>query len=695
MRKNRSILMKMLAGISIPVFIVLFIAAALILVTMRNSTEKLLERELEAKSKVAAMDADKFFSQYVEITKQLAANYEVELIMKDVSGDQRIPQHKDYTNMKHTLDNAAASDKENILACWLGDFDSSQLSQSDGYTSPIGWDITKRPWYAVGETKKSLLTPPYIDASTSKLIVSASSPVSNSQTGDIIGATGVDITIDHLGDIFKQYSIGENGFVIVCSNNGQVIYHPNLEYCNKSIDEVGLSENIVSAIKEKKTGNYLYSLADENMYGYLSLVGDKGWTVISGLSASEYNSSLIYNAKMISTIFIIGLLLVMMVVIFASNSITKPIKKIAKAAYGIAEGNLDVDLDVHSNDEIGQLSQAFKKTILRLKDYIKYIDEVSYSLDQISSGNLVFELKYKYEGEFEKIKISLTSLRDMLVKILSDIGSTATQVSLGAQQVSQGAQSLSQGSSEQAEAVERLASAIAYVSGQVSHNAESVSTANTMFGEMNEKVEESNKKMLLLNSAMQDINEASEKISRIIKTIENISFQTNILALNASVEASRAGVSGKGFSVVANEVRSLASRSSNAAKETEELIASSVNAVKKGNRIAEDTTITLSDVVRVCNEVSGIVEKISKATTQQEESITQITTGVEKISAVVQTNSATADQSASSSEQLSNQSNVLRGLTDRFKLSGNSAEPPKRLNESHKAYYDNQLNEKY
>lgn len=669
MKKKSSILGKMQIGISIPILIILLISAGLILQSVKRTTTGLLDNELTAKSEVVSLEAYSFFKQYIEVTKQLAANYEVELIMRDVTGTQRIPAHKDYKNMKNTLNNSAASDTQNILACWLGDFDSSQLSQSDGYTSEVGWDVTARPWYAVKDSKSSMLTAPYVDASTGKLIVSAASPVITN--GGVIGATGVDITLENLNTIFEQYKIGQTGFVVVCAANGQVIYHPDSQFMDKPVDKSDLSADIVAAIQNLTVGAYTYSLGGQDIHGYLSQVGDTGWTVLSGLPEREYNQTFNRIAISIAIIFAAGLLLLIAIVCVIAGSIAKPVKQIAMAAAEVSRGNLDVHLDVKTQDEVGQLSAAFKQTILRLKEYMKYIDEVSASMDQISNGNLVFELKYDYEGEFSKVKVSLTRLQGMFIGILSDIGMSANQVSSGAMQVAQGAQNLSQGATQQASAVEELAATISEISTQVTATAQNTANVSRKTEDVDRKIGESNEQMIKMSDAMGEINSCSAEISKIIKTIEDIAFQTNILALNAAVEAARAGEAGKGFAVVADEVKNLAGKSGVAAKNTATLIESSILAVAKGSQVATQTAGLLEEVVSRSKEVAIIIGEISDATNQQASSIAQVTQGIEQISSVVQTNSATSQESAAASEELSGQANMLQELTGKFKLPDN------------------------
>lgn len=357
------------------------------------------------------------------------------------------------------------------------------------------------------------------------------------------------------------------------------------------------------------------------------------------------------------------------VIVVISSGIIRPLKRLAVSANQIADGNLEIEVNVKSLDETGQVAQGLSRTVVRLKDYIKYINEISSVLDEIAEGNMVFELHQDYVGEFSKIKVALLKIQTTFTQTLSEIAVAADQVSTGSYRLSGGAQDLSQGAIEQAGAVEELSATIMAISNDIDKNAENAKLANEISAESANQVEYENQQMTHMISAMEEIRSASKQISNIIKTIDDIAFQTNILALNAAVEAARAGSAGEGFAVVADEVRNLAGKSADAAKNTTGLIEAAIAAVENGTKIVDETAQSLGKIVESAKKSNVVINEISDATENQSTSINQVTVGVSQISAVVQTNSAMAEETAAASEELSSQANLLKELIGHFRLS--------------------------
>jgi len=227
---------------------------------------------------------------------------------------------------------------------------------------------------------------------------------------------------------------------------------------------------------------------------------------------------------------------------------------------------------------------------------------------------------------------------------------------------------LSQGATEQASAIEELTASLEEVSSQTKLNAKNAGEANELAEIAKSNAEHGNRQMQEMLKAIEEINVASSNISKIIKVIDEIAFQTNILALNAAVEAARAGQHGKGFAVVAEEVRNLAARSANAAKETTDMIEGSINKTEGGTRIANETAKALNEIVGNISKVSDLVSNIAMASNEQASGVEQINQRIMQVSQVVQTNSATAEESAASSEELSGQASLLREMVGKYTL---------------------------
>jgi len=375
-----------------------------------------------------------------------------------------------------------------------------------------------------------------------------------------------------------------------------------------------------------------------------------------------------------TTIFIlIGVIIAVAVLsvfltIYISSIISKPIKSLtAYLDKAGSQGDLsftDEENTVMSKiarqqDELGQLTNSAMV-------FVNEIAGVSDVLEAISSGDITQDAHIL--SEKDTMGMSLQHMLDNLNSMFNEIHASTNQVSTGSRQVAEGAQSLAQGSTEQAAAIDILSSSISEILERVRENAETADKTARLSDSIKNYAEKGSAQMDDMISAVGDINEASRNISKIIKTIDDIAFQTNILALNAAVEAARAGQHGKGFAVVAEEVRNLASKSAEAAKDTGIMIQNSMEKAELGSRIAGETAASLNDIVVGINESSQLIAEIARASEQQSIGIGQINNGIDQVAQVVQQNSATAQESAAASEEMSGQSDMLQQLISQFKI---------------------------
>lgn len=346
------------------------------------------------------------------------------------------------------------------------------------------------------------------------------------------------------------------------------------------------------------------------------------------------------------------------------------IKRIIEVTKRLSTGDYSISVCEKraSGDELGELGSALNGVAAHLRAYVGYIDETVEVIQAMTGGKMWVDLKQDFDGEFEKLKLCLFKFSDTINATLSDILNTVKQVDSGAFTIASSSQTLAQGASVQASSIEELSAAISEVSERTRHNAQDAEKAKALSSAAEEIMQGSASDIELVKKAMEEISLTSKDISKVIKAIDDIAFQTNILALNASVEAARAGSAGKGFAVVADEVRNLSQKSAEAAKSTAALIERSIGAVNKGAGLVSGTGTSFAEVAQKSAEVSRIVESICVQAQEQAFSISQLSTGVEQISSVVQINSATAQENAAYSEELSAKSESLKNAVLRFDL---------------------------
>lgn len=400
------------------------------------------------------------------------------------------------------------------------------------------------------------------------------------------------------------------------------------------------------------------------LVGLLDQVVERG-TQLNEISTENMEKTastmhVVTGAGLLLTLFFL-----LSLVFYILRKVVKPILVITERTKPLQEGHMKVDLSYDANDEIGDLSRTLRQSIHQTHQYIEDINRI---MQELSEGNFNVSTSVEFIGDFRSIADSIEKFTNSLSSVLSNIHRVEDKVFGHARTLSDGSQSLAQGATEQAAAVEELSATLDELSKSAKLNLQKSAEVRENAHLTGDQVNLSSQQMELLVSAMADISTTSEQIENIISTIENIAFQTNILALNASVEASRAGEAGKGFAVVANEVRTLAAKSDQAAKATKELIENSVRATTKGSAIVNDVSETLQKTLALVNQSNSAIDEITDAVQEEAEAVSQVAEGISQIANVVQTNTANSEESAAVSTELFEQVSRMKNQTSTFRL---------------------------
>ena len=625
------------------------------------------ETELTQESKAAANQLTGFLEQYTKSVEQLSVNPDIRDIMIETKAGDDIEQAGKMEGVMEYLINIAGTDTENVMAVWISDLDASALVQSDGFISEEGWDITGRGWYGCITERKTVLTEPYIDSSTGKLILSAAAPVYDAD-GTVLGAVGMDIALDHMTKIMEEYRIGRNGYMLLLSENGVFLYHPQSDIIQKNIKEVDISRDVADAVNAKSDGFYKYKAGGETKYGALQQAGETGYIVLSSLPGSEYYEVLVMMVIALVVIFALGTLLIAVRIRKSASNLTKPILELNHTAQQLADGNLDVTINITSQNEIGELGSSFQKTVDRLKKYIVYIDETAEVLARLADGKLSVQLKNDYAGEFQKIKTALLNISHSMNEVMMGINDSSERVSVGASELASASQVLAEGAQSQAASIEELAATTPTVAEQVESSRKEAEDSAKATAQATAMIEQNQEKMKQMMNAMDEIHKTSRQVVGIIQTIEEIASQTNLLSLNASIEAARAGEAGKGFAVVADEIGKLALESSKAANNTKELIEISMEEINKGNTIAVSTMDSLKESVSVVDHVNDMIQVTAENAAVQAENMKQLRAGIEDLAHGIQDNSAASQETSATSDELASQAEILNKMVQKFEL---------------------------
>ena len=409
-----------------------------------------------------------------------------------------------------------------------------------------------------------------------------------------------------------------------------------------------------------------YNDATEKIQDILVDIGK----VASADAKSQYTSARVTGIVSIILMILIGTGAVAFSTVIRTTItgiMLKPIQELEGAAEKLKAGQLDVEINYESPDELGKLAGNFRQACKTLEVIVQ---DTSYLLGEMAEGNFNVSSNNAqiYIGNFRQQYESISKLKHELSDTLTQINEASEQVASGSGQLAGGAQALAEGATDQAGAVEELTATVESVSGIAESSAESASGAYQMVRTAVEQADQSREELQALTNAMERISSTSQEIQNIIGSIEEIASQTNLLSLNASIEAARAGEAGKGFAVVADQIGKLAGDSAQAAVNTRDLIEKSLQEIENGNQITEKTVAALNKILESMNDFANAAKGASESSTEQADMLKQIEQGIEQISSVVQSNSAAAEETSATSQELSAQSEGLKNLVGRFKL---------------------------
>ena len=551
----------------------------------------------------------------------------------------------------------------------------STKDNKDIYIHPFEFEgVDSSEWYSWVKDLKATFSDPYPN-SNGDMIISYMRGIE--YNGEFKGIVAVDISASFFDDIAKTSKRYSSMYSLGYNQNMNVVYHTqNSKLIKKNIKDIYKKNkkeyNVVSKLMNKGQKFHIEEKANNKYksYVYYSPVkaGNTTWWIASGISNNEANKPIYTSIIILSIVSLVFLVGILVLIIKYVKFRLKPIYSIVEVADNVSNGNLEVSLDFKSNDEIGKLSEAFEIMAGRLRTIIKDIDNM---LSNVLQGNYS-EVSHTESsvGEFKNI---YDSIYKMSSKMNQKLNKTFDKIIDGAKNVADSSNSLkdsalhqAKNAIEQKNSINELDNTIINVTDLSKQSLESAVDVYKLVNQACDQANISQNEMKELILAMQRINDTSNNIKKIIDAIEEIASQTNLLALNASIEAARAGESGKGFAVVADQIGKLASDSSQSAMETRELVAKSLQEIRKGNDITKRAIDSFETIIDNMKKFSSDVRGVCDNSEKQAEMLRNVKDKIEQILNVIESNSQSSQITLETSKELLVHAEKLKELVDEF-----------------------------
>lgn len=474
---------------------------------------------------------------------------------------------------------------------------------------------------------------------------------------------------DMLNDVLSSINIGKNGMAYMVNREGIVTGHPDqskVQAKSTLLQLGGGNEEAIKSVTTGETGSTEFDIDGQQMLVAFSPIHGTQWALVIQVPKSDYNN-LINGAMIVAGICTLAVLFISILVILRmARSISKPVKNVTNRMLGLSDGDLHTEVaHIRSGDELEIMTRTLADTVGNVNRYISDIHQV---LSGVADGNLQIEPQVQYKGDFTLIRNSLVTILASMNKTISGFRAAAARLAQMAEELSGQSGQLHQASLEQNQATEVLVDEVTHVKEQLAGVIKSSDQTHTMTSKITRKVQEANTQMDALSNAMSNISSNAQEITSIAKAIDNIAFQTNILALNASVEAARAGSAGRGFAIVAEEVKELAGKSAQAAQNAMAIVTNTKAVIQEGVELNASTAESLQAIYGVSTEISEISDQLVAAVQGQENALISMEERIATISSIADRNLQSAVGTSQSSVLLAKESEELQVQVKKFAL---------------------------
>jgi methyl-accepting chemotaxis protein len=474
---------------------------------------------------------------------------------------------------------------------------------------------------------------------------------------------------DLLNDVISGINLGRTGMAYMVNREGVVTGHPNQSLALSQSSLVQLSggnEDAVERVTTGETGAVEFPIDGKKMLVAFSPIRGTQWSLVIQIPKSDY-SHFINWAMLISILATLaGLIISVLLILRFARSISHPVQCVTDRMVALSNGDLHTEVPpVGTGDELEVMTQTLDATLASINRYISDIQQV---LTHIADGDLRTGPQVDYKGDFVLIRGSLRTIAQSMNETLLGFHSAADRLTAMAEQLNGQSAQLHQASLEQNQSAEELVHEVTHVKEQLVDVAESSDQTRSQTEEIIRRIRSANEQMDALSSAMDDISANAQQITKIAKDIEDIAFQTNILSLNASVEAARAGAAGKGFAVVANEVKQLAAKSAEAAQSATEIVNNTKAIIQTGVVLTADTAGSLRAISGVSAQISTISDQLAAAVQGQELALSVMEERIATISAITDRNLQNAGETERSSGSLAKEAEALQSQVQKFIL---------------------------